>query len=275
MKTKIAILVDGSFFIRRVQANKRQYFPSAEDLTSQQMVECLKIVVRKHINNGHNREYNHHYRTYFYDAPPMAVDRAHYPLVEEGHVRQKVKVFNQDPEVIFRTALLEELKKQKKLALRLGTVKADKEWRIKDRVVQKLIKKELRFDDLTNDDFYYSLRQKGVDIKLGIDIATLSIGRQVDKIILIAGDSDFVPAAKLARTNGVDFVLDAMRNPVDPSLFEHIDGLVNFDIVSILRTVFGKDPEVKPKWWNEGEDEARHRNNKRKPLRPRGRADRL
>lgn len=253
MKTRIAILVDGSFFIQRVFANKRRYFVSASDLTPVQMVECLKEVVWRHIRNGRNSEYNYHYRTYFYDAPPLALDRVHFPLVEEGETTPRVKHFKDDPDYVFRNALINELKKQKKLALRLGTVKADKEWKIKDRVVQDLIKKERVFDDLTNDDFYYSVRQKGVDIKLGIDIATLSIGKQVDRIVLVGGDSDFVPAAKLARINGVDFVLDAMRNQVDPSLFEHIDGLVNFDIVSILQKVLGQEPDVEPRWWSEKE----------------------
>ncbi|HHM02234.1 MAG TPA: NYN domain-containing protein, partial [Caldithrix abyssi] len=66
---------------------------------------------------------------------------------------------------------------------------------------------------------------KGVDIKIGIDIASLAIQRMVNKIILISGDSDFVPAAKLARRNGIDFLLDPMWNPIRPDLFEHIDGL--------------------------------------------------
>ena len=59
-------------------------------------------------------------------------------------------------------------------------------------------------------DFSLSLQQKGVDMKIGLDIASLSFKHQVDKIILIAGDSDFVPAAKLARTEGIDFVLDSL-----------------------------------------------------------------
>ena len=45
------------------------------------------------------------------------------------------------------------------------------------------------------------------------------------KIILISGDSDFVPAAKVARREGIDFVLDPLWNHIDSSLFEHIDGL--------------------------------------------------
>jgi uncharacterized LabA/DUF88 family protein len=47
----------------------------------------------------------------------------------------------------------------------------------------------------------------------------------VDQIILIAGDSDFVPAAKLARRDGIDFILDPMWATIRPDLHEHIDGL--------------------------------------------------
>ena len=49
--------------------------------------------------------------------------------------------------------------------------------------------------------------------------------KQVDQIILISGDSDFVPAAKHARREGIDFVLDPMWWNVKDSLLEHIDGL--------------------------------------------------
>ena len=62
-------------------------------------------------------------------------------------------------------------------------------------------------------------------MKIGLDIASLAYKNYVDKIILISGDGDFVPAAKLARREGVDFVLDPMWNNIDDSLFEHIDGL--------------------------------------------------
>lgn len=62
-------------------------------------------------------------------------------------------------------------------------------------------------------------------MRIGIDIASLAYKKQVDRIVLIAGDSDFVPAAKLARREGIDFVLDPMWAPIKPDLFEHIDGL--------------------------------------------------
>ena len=71
----------------------------------------------------------------------------------------------------------------------------------------------------------YDARQKGVDIRIGIDIASLVFKRQADQIVLISGDSDFVPAAKLARREGVDFVLDPMWHQIRSDLHEHIDGL--------------------------------------------------
>ncbi|MBQ7608183.1 MAG: NYN domain-containing protein [Desulfovibrionaceae bacterium] len=67
--------------------------------------------------------------------------------------------------------------------------------------------------------------KKRVDIKIGIDIASLAYKKQVDRIVLISGDSDFVPAAKLARREGIDFILDPLFNHIPDDLLEHIDGL--------------------------------------------------
>jgi len=64
-----------------------------------------------------------------------------------------------------------------------------------------------------------------VDMKIGVDITTLALKHLVDTIVLISGDGDFVPAAKLARREGIDFILDPMYQRVQPELFEHIDGL--------------------------------------------------
>lgn len=47
----------------------------------------------------------------------------------------------------------------------------------------------------------------------------------MNKIILISGDSDFVPAAKHARREGVFFQLDPMYHDIKEDLLEHIDRL--------------------------------------------------
>ena len=62
-------------------------------------------------------------------------------------------------------------------------------------------------------------------MRLGIDIASVAFKKQVNQIVLISGDADFVPAAKLARREGIDFILDPMWAPIRPQLYEHIDGL--------------------------------------------------
>jgi uncharacterized LabA/DUF88 family protein len=62
-------------------------------------------------------------------------------------------------------------------------------------------------------------------MKIGVDIASISLKHYVDRIVLVSGDADFVPASKLARREGIDFILDPMQASVDTSLFEHIDGM--------------------------------------------------
>ena len=51
-------------------------------------------------------------------------------------------------------------------------------------------------------------------MRIGIDIASLAFKKQVDQIVLISGDSDFVPAAKQARREGIRlyFRPDAITN---------------------------------------------------------------
>ena len=81
------------------------------------------------------------------------------------------------------------------------------------------------FKNLKDEDFEYATVQKGVDMRIGLDIASLSFKRQVDQIVLVAGDSDFVPAAKLARREGIDFILDPLWSVIHASLHEHVDGV--------------------------------------------------
>ena len=96
---------------------------------------------------------------------------------------------------------------------------------MKKDIVKKLLRKEITLDDLTENDFEIDFQQKGVDMRIGLDIASLAYKRQVNQIVLIAGDSDFVPAAKHARREGIDFILDPMWHTIKPGLYEHVDGL--------------------------------------------------
>jgi len=45
--------------------------------------------------------------------------------------------------------------------------------------------------------------QKGVDMKIGLDIASMAYKKLVERIVLITNDTDLIPAIKLARINGI------------------------------------------------------------------------
>ena len=70
--------------------------------------------------------------------------------------------------------------------------------------------------------------QKGVDILLCVDMLTLSLKQKIDKVCLLAGDSDFVPAVKASKDEGVIFSLwhgprTGERATVDRELWDLCD----------------------------------------------------
>jgi len=77
---------------------------------------------------------------------------------------------------------------------------------------------------LTDADFKPDFEQKGVDLRIGLDIATYSNPRLVDRIILVTGDTDLIPAMKLARRNGVQVVgIELPNHKMTHELFAHVD----------------------------------------------------
>lgn len=206
---KIAVLIDGGFFIKRFNAlyNKDKHF------TGTQVADIMYAMAHKHVGKR-----NTLYRIFYYDCMPLD-KKAHNPI------SKKAVDFSKTPEYKFRLELMEALKQKRKVALRVGTLKDNGNWEIRPAATKEILKGTKTFSDLTEDDVFLSVRQKGVDMKIGVDIASLALKKFVNQIVLFSGDSDFVPAAKLARREGIDFILDPMMANVEPQLFEHIDGL--------------------------------------------------
>lgn len=202
-----AILVDGGFFLKRY----RQLI--SKDHSARQVADNLYQMALSHVKDERQL-----YRIFYYDCLPFEKKVQHlitHQLVDFGRTDQHH----------FRKELFEALKQKRKMALRLGYLKDSGEWTIKSDVLKKLLNGKLNLSEVKETDISYNLRQKGIDMKIGIDIATLTLKKFVDQIVLISGDADFVPASKLARTEGIDFILDPMWNNIDPALVEHIDGL--------------------------------------------------
>ena len=77
---------------------------------------------------------------------------------------------------------------------------------------------------LTDDDFDPDFEQKGVDMRIGLDIAAYSASRAVDRIILVSGDTDCVPALKYGRRAGLQTVLiEPPTLKLAPELLAHAD----------------------------------------------------
>lgn len=76
---------------------------------------------------------------------------------------------------------------------------------------------------------HLGMRQKSLDMRIGLDIASTTIKYQVETFILVAGDSNNVLAAKLPRREGVEFLLDPLWQSVDrdTDLNEYVDGIVS------------------------------------------------
>ena len=212
---KTAILVDGGFY------RKRSTYLWGK-LTAEQRAAELYAYCQAHINDCPKtpNEQRHLYRVLYYDCLPIKKSLFH-PL-------QKRNIdYGRSDTYKWMEQFLEQIKTKRKFALRLGELSdAFAGIGLKPEATRDLFQGKRGLEDICESDLSFSLgQQKGVDMKIGLDIASLSYKRLVDQIILIAGDSDFVPAAKLARREGIDFILDPMWATIKGNLFEHIDGL--------------------------------------------------
>lgn len=252
---KIAILIDGGFFMKRLR-----HWPNIDRSDPKAVATTARWMCRRHVrrltgdndrddDNGRGGMWlDHVYRLFFYDAHPYE-DQPHHPL------KNRQINFKTTPEAQFRRALFQEIRRQRKFALRLGTVTKTGDWMPYNRHFKGLLKlwhhaehiesvladpasadpektaaarKALSaWTTLGEDDVELPLRQKGVDMRIGLDIAAMTFKQQVDTIILVTGDSDFIPAAKIARREGMEFILDPMWQDISDELHEHVDGIAS------------------------------------------------
>lgn len=73
------------------------------------------------------------------------------------------------------------------------------------------------------DDLVPGISQKGVDLRIGLDIARLALREMVRAIVVVTGDSDLVPAFKFARREGLRVYLETLGHGVRRELKAHAD----------------------------------------------------
>jgi len=210
-----AILIDGGFYRKRATSlwGKKDAAERAEEL------------VRYAFNHIDKKDGNHErtlYRIFYYDCPPIA-KVVYHPLLKRNIEFGKLETYQ------WTLDFFDFLRQKRKMALRLGKLSDYRaHYELSPEKVKDLCSGKITVEGLAERDFRISFEQKGVDIKMGVDISSLAYDGIVSQIILVSGDSDFVPAAKLARRKGIDFILDPMGNAISSDLFEHIDGKESF-----------------------------------------------
>lgn len=217
---RVAIMVDGAFYQKRANALFGQATPTGP-ITAEDRANELVRYCSRHLHRNNEEEKCSLYRIFYYDCPPSEKVIYH-PLSQRSVYLKGTPLYSWTKD--FHSALAS----KRKVALRMGELlESTAGYSLSSDAVKKLCRKEITVDDLTEADFYLDIQQKGVDMKIGLDIASIAYKQLVDRIVLIAGDSDFVPAAKHARREGIDFILDPMWHTIKPSLNLHIDGLIS------------------------------------------------
>jgi len=198
---RYAILLDGGFVTKRLQ-RRLGHFPSPEDV----LADCARITRHPELEGSGLL------RIYFYDSPPAA-EVVTNPLNGRAINLGRTEVF------ATRRRFQDELELRPNVALRKGELSV-RGWQIRKDALLEVARTPRA---LGADDLELSLEQKGVDLRIGLDIARLALRRLVETLVVVTGDSDLVPAFKFARREGLRVFLDHLGGPVKRELKAHAD----------------------------------------------------
>lgn len=198
-----AILLDGAFLTKRLYAQLGRH-PDVNDIEN----ECKRLQGIPEV-----AEYEL-LRIYYYDASPSS-EQVRLPVSKAAHSLGQTERFRRSE------SLYSQLVLRPYFSLRLGNViLSPNRWKIKPSVSRELIKQPRA---LVDDDFLLDISQKGVDMRIGMDMARLALREMVRAVIVVTADSDFVPAFKFVRREGVKVFLEPMGNNPRHDLKAHAD----------------------------------------------------
>ena len=144
------------------------------------------------------------FRIFYYDAPPFRGKRT-------------LPVSGEEKSFSGSDKWLLDLAKLDRFAVRRGTL-GFRGW--KPRTVP------ISGSELKDSDFKPIFEQKGVDMRIGLDIASFAKHRTIDRILLVSGDQDMIPAMKEARKAGLEvgvIQLDTPTITLHDQIISHAD----------------------------------------------------
>ena len=203
---RYAVLIDAGFLKRKLGSRER---PLTADSTRHFIDRLTGLPELAGL---------HLHRVYFYDAPPLT-SKQRKPLAG-GRI-----AFGESELARHNQRLHEALRNVPFLALRMGDLRF-RGWALN---MGRLPTDETTIR-ITADDLRPNVHQKGVDMRIGLDIASLTLKKQVEVIVLVTSDSDFVPAMKFARREGAQLFLVALGSQVTDEVREHADLMLDLPL---------------------------------------------
>ena len=201
MNSKFALLLDGGFVTKALSV-KNKAFPTSAQIEA----ECQRVKSHAHLVPLDLM------RIFFYDSPPASgvlinpIDGTKLDLGKSNvHIRN--------------TRLLDEIELLPDFALRKGETVA-RGWKLGQNALKKLLKHPA---SPTAKDLVPNVQQKGVDLRIGLDIARIALCKTAQIVVVMTGDSDLVPAFKFARREGLRVYLDHLGMPIRRELKAHAD----------------------------------------------------
>jgi len=191
---ELAILVDGGY----ARPHLKRLLGVREIQAGHIVTLCSWLAERASAGTGVRYRI---FRVFYYDSPPSAETIVN-PLSKEATDLSRSPLFRQG------ARLLDQLEQRPFVAVRRGDL-AMRGWKIGERALKSLLE-EPRV--LEAQDLVPNLQQKGVDLRIGLDLVSLaSIGRAHGALV-VAGDADLVPAFKQARRAGLCVYVATLGN---------------------------------------------------------------
>jgi uncharacterized LabA/DUF88 family protein len=205
---RYAVLIDGGFLIVKLQQRLRA-FPSADHVEAVSNAiaahECIKNLERL--------------RVYFYHARP-ATGKITNPISKQVTNLANTQVYRD------HERLLDTIELRPDFALRLGET-VTQEWKLGSNAMKSVLKSPR---PIAAADLVPNIGQKGVDLRIGLDIARLALTQSVQAIVAITGDSDLIPAFKFARREGLRVFLCHFDHGIKRDLKAHADRIIDLPL---------------------------------------------
>ena len=190
LKYKTIVIVDGGYYRKIVTSSKGMRIDKYVDFVVKNIYSTLCDAEETLL------------RILYYDCRPFK-GKAKRPV--SGEIEEFEKA----------NPLFDKLAQKQQFALRLGDL------RFRGYKPKKI---PVNAHQISDEDFEPIFEQKGVDMRIGLDIAHYSSKLLVERIILITNDTDIIPAIKEARRNGVQIItIKYADSPIHRDIIAHSD----------------------------------------------------